>query len=65
MFHSSIPPVHHSVGVVALAIDDIRNDKLNSIFGLQHNVVSVDSIKEILHNIWDNGRSSNIFIFDV
>lgn len=65
MFHSSIPPVHHSVGVVALAIDGIRNDKLNSIFSLQHNVVSVDTLKEILHNIWDNGRSSNIFIFDV
>lgn len=65
MFHSSIPPLHNPMGMVALVTHGLWNDKLNRIFSPQHNVVPVDTLKEILHNIRDNGRSPNIFIFDV
>ena len=65
MFHTCLPSLHHTLELASLAVDGLRNDKLNCLPSAQHHVVSVDSVEKIIHNLRYNRGSPNLSIPDV
>jgi len=51
--------------LASLAADDLWYGEFYSIFSVEFDGVSVDTLEKIIHSVWDNWRGSNFPVFDV
>jgi len=57
--------VYNSSSLASLAADDLWYGEFYSIFSVEFDGVSVDTLEKIIHSVWDNWRGSNFPVFDV
>lgn len=57
--------MYHSLGVVALAADDLRHGQLHRLFGLEHDGVPLDFGQKVIRDLRDNWCCSNLLVLDV
>ena len=65
MLRADVYPVHHTLGMAALAADDLRNGQLDRLSGLQHDVVLVGSGQEVIRDFRDHWCGSNLPVSNV